>query len=303
MPVEQPVIRTVRGVMARTLPGRLARRAPRCRAASAPQAARARVRGAVDPRSTRNAHLPRPAPRVRRPPAHPAAAPPAPAARHRRAEAVTNLPRPGVVSARQRGTMEFRILGPLEVHDDGRSSRSAAAKQRALLALLLLHANEALERRSARRRAVGRGRAGRRGQDAAGARLAAAQGARRATASLGRRPRGAAIGWRSTASGSTRPLRARSPPRAAARSPPAAPEQPPARCRGARAVARRRRWPTSPTSRSPQPEIERLEELRLAALEAAGRGRPRRSAATPSVVGELRRCRRAPVPGAAARAS
>ncbi len=42
--------------------------------------------------------------------------------------------------------MEFRILGPLEVEDDGRSLRVAGAKQRGLLALLLLHANEAVPR-------------------------------------------------------------------------------------------------------------------------------------------------------------
>jgi DNA-binding SARP family transcriptional activator len=38
--------------------------------------------------------------------------------------------------------MEFRILGPLEVVDDGRDVTPARPKQRALLALLLLHVNE-----------------------------------------------------------------------------------------------------------------------------------------------------------------
>jgi YVTN family beta-propeller protein len=38
--------------------------------------------------------------------------------------------------------MEFRILGPLEVTDGGRQPAIAASKQRALLAILLLHANE-----------------------------------------------------------------------------------------------------------------------------------------------------------------
>jgi DNA-binding SARP family transcriptional activator len=38
--------------------------------------------------------------------------------------------------------MEFRILGPLEVVDQGRRLPLGAAKQRALLAVLLLHANE-----------------------------------------------------------------------------------------------------------------------------------------------------------------
>src|SRR5262245_490263 len=38
--------------------------------------------------------------------------------------------------------MEFRILGQLEVLDDGRALPLGGAKQRALLALLLLHAND-----------------------------------------------------------------------------------------------------------------------------------------------------------------
>src|SRR5947209_2230728 len=37
--------------------------------------------------------------------------------------------------------VEFRLLGPLEVLVDGRALRLAGAQQRALLALLLLHAN------------------------------------------------------------------------------------------------------------------------------------------------------------------
>src|SRR3954468_17053509 len=40
--------------------------------------------------------------------------------------------------------MDFRILGPLEVRADGRLVALAGAKQRALLAVLLLHANESL---------------------------------------------------------------------------------------------------------------------------------------------------------------
>jgi DNA-binding SARP family transcriptional activator/streptogramin lyase len=42
--------------------------------------------------------------------------------------------------------MEFRILGALEVEDDGRVLKLGGAKQRALLAYLLLHANEAVSR-------------------------------------------------------------------------------------------------------------------------------------------------------------
>jgi Transcriptional regulatory protein, C terminal len=42
--------------------------------------------------------------------------------------------------------MELRILGALEVEEDGRVVRIAGAKQRTLLALLLLHANEPVPR-------------------------------------------------------------------------------------------------------------------------------------------------------------
>ena len=40
--------------------------------------------------------------------------------------------------------MDFRILGPLEVLDEGHSVNLGGSKQRALLALLLVHANETL---------------------------------------------------------------------------------------------------------------------------------------------------------------
>src|SRR5919109_753768 len=40
--------------------------------------------------------------------------------------------------------MEFRILGPLAVLDEGRAIALGGSKQRALLALLLVHANETL---------------------------------------------------------------------------------------------------------------------------------------------------------------
>jgi len=42
--------------------------------------------------------------------------------------------------------MEFRILGPLEVLEEGRPVALGGAKQRALLAVLLLHANEVVSR-------------------------------------------------------------------------------------------------------------------------------------------------------------
>jgi DNA-binding SARP family transcriptional activator len=40
--------------------------------------------------------------------------------------------------------MDFRILGPLEVLDESRAITLGGSKQRALLALLLLHVNETL---------------------------------------------------------------------------------------------------------------------------------------------------------------
>jgi len=40
--------------------------------------------------------------------------------------------------------MDFRILGPLEVLDEGGRVALGGRRQRALLALLLLHANETL---------------------------------------------------------------------------------------------------------------------------------------------------------------
>ena len=42
--------------------------------------------------------------------------------------------------------MEYRVLGPLEVRDGDRSLPLAGAKQRALLALLLVNANRVLSR-------------------------------------------------------------------------------------------------------------------------------------------------------------
>jgi YVTN family beta-propeller protein len=47
-----------------------------------------------------------------------------------------------VILSAQEAAMEYRILGPLEVLDDGRQLALGGTRQRALLASLLLHANE-----------------------------------------------------------------------------------------------------------------------------------------------------------------
>ena len=44
--------------------------------------------------------------------------------------------------------MEFRILGPLELYSDGQLVDLGGAKQRALLAVLLLHANRVVSQDS-----------------------------------------------------------------------------------------------------------------------------------------------------------
>lgn len=50
--------------------------------------------------------------------------------------------------------MEFRILGMLEVCDAGRPVEIGAAKERALLAELVLHANQIVSRRAERNSSV-----------------------------------------------------------------------------------------------------------------------------------------------------
>ena len=78
--------------------------------------------------------------------------------------------------------MEFRILGPLEVSEAGRSLPLGGSKQRALLALLLLSPNEPVSIdgliEDIWTEQPPRGRQ----EEPAGARFAAAQGAARARA-------------------------------------------------------------------------------------------------------------------------
>ena len=58
-----------------------------------------------------------------------------------------------------RATMQFKVLGALEVCRDGRAVALPGGKPRAVLAVLLLHANEPVERGAAGHGAMGPGRA------------------------------------------------------------------------------------------------------------------------------------------------
>ena len=75
--------------------------------------------------------------------------------------------------------MEFRILGPLEVRAGSRDVALGGEKRRALLAMLLLHAERAGERGAAGPGPLGRRCRHRGGQDGARARVADPRGARR----------------------------------------------------------------------------------------------------------------------------
>ena len=91
--------------------------------------------------------------------------------------------------------MEFRILGPLEVWDDAREVSLGGPKLRALLAVLLLHANETVPADLRDRRGLGRGLAGGCCRCTGSQRLAPPQGAPSGRADdevAGLRPRGRA---------------------------------------------------------------------------------------------------------------
>ena len=118
-----------------------------------------------------------------------------------------------------------------------------------------------------RRRALGRGAAGLGGPVAPGLRLRAPQGARRRP---DRDTRHELPGRRSSPASSTSSASRRwsgAPGRTLA---PAAPTRPRACCARRSGSGTGRRSPTSPTSRSPRPSAERLEERRLHALELLG---------------------------------
>ncbi len=71
--------------------------------------------------------------------------------------------------------MQFRLLGPVEVEEEGRLFALGSAKQRALLAILLLHANEVVSRDRLIDELWGERAAGERAAQPRGLRLAAAK--------------------------------------------------------------------------------------------------------------------------------
>ena len=176
--------------------------------------------------------------------------------------------------------MEFRILGPLEVVENGRRLDLGGPKQRALLAALLLRRERGRVAGRAHRRPLGREPAHDRGEDAAGVRLASPEGAcgdadgRRRTAGLETHGHGYVLridpgraGRRSYSSaGSKRDGRrlARDDPKLAAD-----------RLRDALALWRGPALADLAYESFAQPEIARLEELRLTALEERIDSRPR----------------------------
>ena len=193
--------------------------------------------------------------------------------------------------------MDFAILGPLRVGGPDGAIEIRAPKQRALLAMLLLaYRDDAVSSHAADRRPVGRGPAADRDQGAAGPRLAAAARARRGDPIV-TRAAGYAVRWR----------RARWTSSASRRSTPSARAAPPQEAAELlrEALARFRGPPLAdaPLYGPASGEADRLDELRLAALERRVEldlelGRDR------ELVGELERAdRRAPLPRALPRAS
>ena len=87
--------------------------------------------------------------------------------------------------------MEFRVLGPLELWDEGGEVSLGGPKPRALLAVLLLHANEVVPADRLIDELWGEDSPERRRRRAAGQRLATSQGASagRADDQIARLPR------------------------------------------------------------------------------------------------------------------
>ena len=184
--------------------------------------------------------------------------------------------------------MDFRILGPLEVLDEGGAVRSAGAGSGRCSRCCSLHANETLSADRLIDELWGERRRPPPAKTRAGARLAAAQGARAsdaAAAARHARPRLRAAGRRRR--GSTRTASSGSPPRAARSSARATAARGGDARAGARAVARAGRWRISRTSRSPSPRSPASSDLRRRGARAADRGAARSSAPMPIWSAEL----------------
>ena len=160
--------------------------------------------------------------------------------------------------------MEYRVLGPLEVRDGEGSLPLAGAKQRALLALLLVHANHVLSRDRLIDELWGDATARDGGAEPAGVRLAAAQAAAAGDAA----DTAARLPARGRA-GRARPAAASSAcsPRGARRSPQGDPERASRVLHDALALWRGPALAEFAFEPFAQAEIGRLEDLRLAAVE------------------------------------
>ena len=164
--------------------------------------------------------------------------------------------------------IEFRMLGPLEVLADGRPVALGGARQRGVLAILLLHRREVVSVDRIVDELWGERTPGYGDQDGPGLRLATSQGARRRRARHARRWLRARGGrgsrWTPPASSAWRA-------RAARRSNAAMPPAPPQTLREALSLWRGPPLADFAYESFAQNEIARLEELRLAATRIASR--------------------------------
>ena len=174
--------------------------------------------------------------------------------------------------------MEFRVLGDLEVRHDGEAIALGAHQQRAVLAILVLHAGEVVSCDRLIDELWGDEPPARGGQDGAGLRVAAAQGAQLPHGDVRRADRHARPRVRAASrSRAGRPARLRATPRAGTARPRRARVRRAADVSHASALALWRGPPLADFTFDTfaAREIARLEELRLEALEIAHRRRPR----------------------------
>ena len=178
--------------------------------------------------------------------------------------------------------LDFRLLGPLEVLDGARSLPLGGRKQRTLLAILLLHANEVVAQRHPDRRPLGRATPRRRRERRS--RSTSRSCASSSPPSAWRRA-APATSCTSSPRSSTSPASSGSAPRRADSEPEAA------AVTLAEALALWRGRPLADFAYDAfaQGEIARLEELRLRRDRAADRGRRSPAAGMPSSSASWRR--------------